>query len=165
MSNLLTHPAKLFAMAAGTCVLALGAALHTQHVMGMEPCPWCVLQRVIFVGIFMFAVLGLAWRKRLGVMVAALGIDILAALGVAAALWQHFVAASSHSCNLTFADKFMSTTRLDALLPDVFAARASCAEAAVSLVGVPYEFWSLATFAMLGTLAVLALLSQMRTGR
>jgi protein dithiol:quinone oxidoreductase len=123
VSNLLTHPAKLFAMAAGTCVLALGAALHTQHVMGMEPCPWCVLQRVIFVGIFLFAVLGLAWRKRLGVMVAALGIDILAALGVAAALWQHFVAASSHSCNLTFADKFMSATRLDALLPDVFAAR------------------------------------------
>jgi disulfide bond formation protein DsbB len=165
VSNLLTHPVKLFAMAAGTCVLAMGAALHTQHVMGMEPCPWCVLQRLIFVGIFAFAVLGMAWRRRLGVMVAALGMDLLAALGVAAALWQHFVASSSNSCNLTFADRFMSATGLDGLLPDVFAARASCAEAATTLVGVPYEFWSLATFAMVGTLAVLALLSQMRAAR
>jgi disulfide bond formation protein DsbB len=165
VSNLLTHPVKLFAMAAGTCVLAMGAALHTQHVMGMEPCPWCVLQRLIFVGIFAFAVLGMAWRRRLGVMVAALGMDLLAALGVAAALWQHFVASSSNTCNHTIADRFMSATGLDGLLPDVFAARASCAEAATTLVGVPYEFWSLATFAMVGTLAVLALLSQMRAAR
>ncbi len=165
MSNLLTHPTKLFAMAAGTCVLALAAALYTQHVMGMEPCPWCVLQRLIFVGILAFAVLGMAWRQRLGVMVAALGMDLLAALGVAAALWQHFVASSSNACNLTFADRFISATGLDGLLPDVFAARASCAEAATTLVGVPYEFWSLATFAIVGTLAVLALLSQMRAAR
>ena len=27
---------------------ALGAALVSQHVFGMDPCPWCVLQRLIF---------------------------------------------------------------------------------------------------------------------
>ena len=36
------------------------------------------------------------------------------------------------------------------MLPDVFEARASCADAAVSLLGVPYEFWSAALFAAIG---------------
>lgn len=165
MSNLLTHPTKLFAMVAGTCVLALCAALYTQHFMGMDPCPWCVLQRLIFVGILGFAIVGMFWRQRVGVMVAALGMDVLAALGVAAALWQHLVAASSTSCSQTLADKIMSGTGLDGLWPDVFAARASCADAAATLAGVPYEFWSLATYVMVGSLAVLALLSQVRQVR
>jgi disulfide bond formation protein DsbB len=165
VSNLLTHPVKLFALAAGTCAAALAVALYTQHAMGMDPCPWCVLQRLIFCGILAFALLGMLWRRRAGVMLSALGMDLLAAAGVAAALWQHFVASTSNSCNLTLADRIVSGTGLDRLAPEVFEARASCAEAAATLAGVPYEFWSLATFAMVGTLAVLALLSQMRQAR
>ena len=41
---------------------AVGAALVSQHVFDMQPCPWCVLQRLIFVAIGAFAVLGLVWR-------------------------------------------------------------------------------------------------------
>ena len=74
---------------------------------------------------------------------------LLALCGVAAALWQHFVAAASASCNLTLADKIVGALRLDALLPDVFSPRASCADAAVNLFGVPYDFWSLALFVLI----------------
>ena len=73
---------------------------------------------------------------------------LLALSGVAAALWQHFKAASSVSCNLTLADKILSGLQLDRLLPDVFEPRASCADAAVNLLGVPYDFWSLALFVL-----------------
>jgi len=66
--------------------------------------------------------------------------------GVGAALWQQFVAARSQSCNLTLADKIVTATQLDRLLPDVFEARASCADAAVSLLGVPYAFWAAIVF-------------------
>ena len=38
---------------------------------------------------------------------------LLALSGIAAALWQHFVAAKSASCNLTLADKIISGLRLD----------------------------------------------------
>jgi protein dithiol:quinone oxidoreductase len=74
---------------------------------------------------------------------------LLAVAGMAAALWQHFVAVASDSCKLTLADRIVSGLRLDSLVPDVFQARASCADGAVKLLGVPYEFWSLALFAML----------------
>ena len=77
---------------------AVGAALITQHGFGMEPCPWCVLQRLIFVVIGIVALLGLAWRSALGQRVLPFVLLLLSASGIAAALWQHFVAAASNSC-------------------------------------------------------------------
>lgn len=135
---------------------AVGGALVSQHVYDIMPCPWCVLQRLIFVLIALAAGLGLLWRSRLGGRVAALLALVLADLGAITALWQHFVAAASASCNLTFADRVMGATGLDAALPQVFASYASCAEAAVSLFGVPYEFGSLALFILINGLMLRA---------
>jgi disulfide bond formation protein DsbB len=130
-------------------LLAVAAALVTQHVYDMQPCPWCVLQRLIFVAIALAALLGLVWRSALGQTLSALSIVALGVCGVAAALWQHFVAAVSSSCNQTLADRIVSGLRLDAWLPEIFQARASCADAAVKLLGVPYEVWSLALFMLM----------------
>ncbi|HYJ98518.1 MAG TPA: disulfide bond formation protein B [Burkholderiaceae bacterium] len=154
--------AGVFALTLALSIGAVGAALVTQHVFDMQPCPWCVLQRLIFVALALVAVLGLLWTSRLGRRVAAVIGVALAALGVAAALWQHAVAAKSASCNLTLADRIVSGLQLDALLPQVFAATASCAEAAVQLFGVPYEYWSLALFGLLGLSLVMALLRRRR---
>ncbi|MES1162560.1 MAG: disulfide bond formation protein B [Rhizobacter sp.] len=144
------------------CIGAVGAALVSQHVYDMQPCPWCVLQRVIFLAIAIACVIGLAWRGRAGLRVGtSLGL-LLALAGIAAALWQHFQAAASASCHLTLADKIVSRwLQLDQVLPDVFEARASCADAAVNLLGVPYDFWSLALF----VLSAVALLTAQRARR
>ncbi len=136
---------------------AVAAALVSQHRFGMEPCPWCVLQRLVFVAIAAAALIGLLWRAPAGRVLAALLALALAASGVAAALWQHFVASKSESCNLSLADRIIGGTRLDSLWPDVFSPRASCADAAVQLLGVPYEFWALALFVLLGGVALAAL--------
>jgi disulfide bond formation protein DsbB len=132
-------------------------------VFDMQPCPWCVMQRLIFALIAVVALGALAVtfiRPRIGQRLFAVGIGLLALAGMATALWQHFVAASSVSCNLTLADRLMSATGLDMLWPEVFAAFASCADAKVNLLGVPYEFWSLALFAGLAAMAAMVL----RTG-
>lgn len=149
---------RLLAAAAVLSLLAVGVALLTQHVFDMRPCPWCVLQRVEFVAIALAAAISLLWRSRTGLLVSAALVIGLANLGVLSALWQHFVAAASASCNLTLADRFIGALQLDSLLPDIFAATASCAEAKVTLFGVPYEFWSLALFVVLEALAVWAVM-------
>lgn len=145
----------LFALAGVAALAAVAGALVSQHVFRMEPCPWCVLQRLIFLAIGALALLAALLPVRLlrgllGVVIAALGLS-----GIAAALWQHFVAAKSTSCNLTLADRIVSGLGLDAALPAVFEVRASCSEAAANLLGVPYEFWSLALFAMLAGAALI----------
>lgn len=139
------------------CLGAVAAALVSQHVFEMQPCPWCVLQRLIFVTIAAACLLGLLWRGRVGRSVAAVLALLAAAGGIAAAVWQNQVAAQTESCVQTLADKIMNATGLDGLLPDVFQARASCMDAAVDLFGVPYEFYSLALFVLLGLGAVLML--------
>lgn len=151
------HSTALFAGVAVLGVLAVGAALVSQHVFGMEPCPWCVLQRMVFLAISLCCVLALVWRSAAGRWLGG-GLGVALALaGVAAALWQHFVAAASASCNLTLADKIVGALKLDSLVPDVFSARASCADAKVALLGLPYEFWSLGLYALIAAALVMAI--------
>jgi len=133
-------------------VAALGSvafAVTAQHLFDMQPCPWCILQRLIYVAIALVALVGLGWSSGAGGRAVPYLLLLLCGLGIATALWQHFVASASASCNLTFADRLVAATRLDALLPEVFQPRATCAEAAVDLLGVPFEFWSVAMFALL----------------
>ena len=133
---------------------AVAAALVSQHVYDMQPCPWCVLQRVVFVAIALAALPGLLVNRSGVRRASAAGVLVLALCGAAAALWQHFVAASSVSCNMTLADRIVGGLGLDGLAPQVFAAYASCADAAVKIAGVPSEFVSLGLFIGLSLAAV-----------
>lgn len=135
---------------------AVGAALVSQHVFDMQPCPWCTLQRLVFVLIALAALVGLLLHRAGGALFAL----VLALAGAGVALYQHFVAAQSQSCNLTLADRILSGLSLDALLPSVFSPQASCADAAVDLLGVPYEFWSLMLFGLLAAMALAVLRSR-----
>jgi protein dithiol:quinone oxidoreductase len=154
MRPLMQRPGLLLALIAGLSMLAVAMALVSQHVFGMEPCPWCVLQRVIFLAIALACGVSALWATHAGRRAVASVVFLLSGCGVAAALWQHFVAAASSSCNLTLADNIVSSLMLDSLLPDVFSPRASCADAAVDLLGLPYEFWSLGLFLLIAAAAV-----------
>ncbi|MBL8333114.1 MAG: disulfide bond formation protein B, partial [Rubrivivax sp.] len=95
----MTHGRALVAIAL-LSLAAVGAAVFTQHTWGMQPCPWCVLQRVVFVAIAAVALVAAALPR--GVQVAGLGlVALLADAGLAAAVWQHFVAAEQASCSMT----------------------------------------------------------------
>ncbi len=139
--------------AAFVSVGAVASALYTQHRLGMEPCPWCVLQRLIFLAIAVASVPALLAYKRFGGLLSGLLIAVLALCGAAAALWQHFVAAGSQSCAMTLADRVVRGLMLDELAPDVFSATAPCSQAA-TLLGVPYEFYSLVLFLGLAAVGV-----------
>ena len=154
-------PRLLLTVVSLACAASVGLALVAQHRYGMEPCPWCILQRMLFV---LLAVLGLvaAALPSLGRRLLS-GVALLGAMsGMAAALWQHFVAAQSASCALTLADRIISATGLDVRWPEAFEVRASCADAAVSVLGVPFELWSLALFALTG---VVLLVNVLASGR
>jgi disulfide bond formation protein DsbB len=139
------------------CLAAVSVALVSQHVFGMKPCPWCILQRVIFLVIALVCGAALivgsrTARRFFSGLAALLGIS-----GVAAAIYQHKVAASMFSCNLTLADKIISAMQLESALPYVFKIEASCADAAVDLLGLPYEYWSGALFALIAVALVVAI--------
>lgn len=152
---------QVLGLVALACMASVGFALFAQHKLGMQPCPWCVLQRILFLLIALLAGLGaLAGRRWATVPTAVLSIP-LAGAGIAAALYQHFVAAKTNSCNLTLADRIISGLQLDLHFPEVFEVRSSCADAAVNLIGVPFEFWS----ALLYAVVIVAALWSLRRPR
>jgi len=138
---------------------AVGVALISQYVFDMQPCAYCVLQRLIYLAVgvvCLLTALGGGVLRRLGAL---LGLA-LAACGVWAAYYQYTVASKLLSCAQTFADRFIASLGLDTLLPQVFGAYATCAEAVVKVFGVEYALWSLALFAVLAVLSLAALLKR-----
>jgi len=143
--SVLSASRLLVAMAA-LCVAAVGIALVSQHVFDMQPCPWCILQRIIYLAIAALCLIGAAvsavmLRRGIGVLTLLLSLS-----GGASALYQELVASRSDSCNLTFADKVISALGLDGAFPPLLQVTANCSDAAVSLLGVSYAYWSLALF-------------------
>jgi disulfide bond formation protein DsbB len=129
------------------CFAAIAAALVAQHAFGMQPCPWCILQRLICLAIALLALIAAACRRPLRTLLAG-SVAALALAGATAAVYQHVVAAKQYSCNLTFADTVITALGVERLWPAVFQVTATCADAAVSVLGVPFEYWSLALFVL-----------------
>lgn len=150
---------RVLGVSALLSLAALGAALVAQHGFDIRPCPWCVMQRGVFLLIAVVA--GLGWLlQRVGVMrLLSLALTLLLSLaGMASAYYQHEVAAKLASCDMTLADRILMALDLEARWPSVFMVTASCSEAsAYRLLGQPYELWSGALFALLALVALLAL--------
>jgi disulfide bond formation protein DsbB len=151
----------------GVAILAFGAlcaGLVAQYQFDMQPCAWCVLQRFIYLVVGVLALVGAFFSS--GARRGAVGLALLVALGgIAAALWQQLVAANSQSCDLTLAERIVTGLHLDRVAPQLFIAYASCADAAVNLIGVPFAVWSCVMYVILALLLAWTLRATMRTGR
>lgn len=149
-----TRSDRILQFIAFLCLAAVGIALMSQHMFNMQPCAWCVLQRLILLAVAAVCGLastgwGLAWVRRLGAALAA----ALALSGIVAAWYQYTVASQAFSCAQTFADQFISGSGLDAALPWLFGIYATCADARVSLLGMEYALWGLGLFVVCAGLA------------
>ncbi|TKR55870.1 disulfide bond formation protein B [Allopusillimonas ginsengisoli] len=146
------------------CVGAVGFALVTQHVFGMRPCAWCVLQRLLFLLIALVCWGGvlLARFTAAATRLAAALVALLSIGGVAAAWYQYAVASMRFSCDRTFADRFMVSSGLDAGVPWLFGIFSTCMDARVTLLGVEYALWGMGLFLLIGALSLTMLLRRAR---
>jgi len=143
---------------------AVGLAALAQYAFDMQPCPWCVLQRLVYIVVGVLALLAavLSNTPRRAVIVLAF-LGTLA--GIASALWQQLHAVNENSCDLSLAERIISKLQLDSLLPQLFEARTSCADAAVSVLHIPFAVWSCAMFVILALLLAWTLRASMKSSR
>ncbi len=143
------HSKNGFLLVLLTALAALGAALFSQHVMAPCSWSWCILQRILFLAIAAFALLGLLgstfrpWRLLNWGLIA-----LTAMAGIAVAWHQITVAAKAFSCDQTFADRVVSGSGLESLAPWLFGIYATCLDASVRVLGIEYAAWGLALFAI-----------------
>ncbi len=142
---------------------SVAIALVSQYVFDMQPCAWCVFQRLLYLIIGLFACwLGFSTPTRVRIALGSACIVAVTIMGVTAAWYQEKVAANKFSCAQTLADQIMTKSGLDSTAPWLFGIYASCMDARVKLLGIEYAWWSLAMFTLLGTIALVVLKRQLR---
>lgn len=136
------------------CYGAIGIALISQYVYDMQPCAWCVFQRLLYLIIGSVAIMTtLGKPSRLRFILGTVAVVVGAIAGMTSAVYQERVAANTFSCAQTFADQVMTRTGLESVAPWLFGIYASCMDARVKLLGIEYAWWSFAMFTLVGALA------------
>ncbi len=132
---------------------AVGLAAVAQHVFDIQPCPWCAFQRLLYivVGVLasLAAVLSNTSRRTL---------IVLACLGAPGGI----ASVRENSCALMLAESIISALRLDWLVPRLFVAYASCADASVSGFHISFAIWNCAMFVIFALLLVWTLRRSMK---
>ena len=142
---------------------SVAIALVSQYVFDMQPCAWCVFQRLLYLLIGLLAFwLSYAKPTRVRIVRGSANIVAIAIMGVTAAWYQEKVAANTFSCAQTLADQIMTKSGLDSAVPWLFGIYASCMDARVKLLGIEYAWWSLAMFTLIGIIALVVLKRRLR---
>jgi len=143
---------KLWWAIIGLCLVGVSIALVSQHAFNMQPCAWCVFQRLIYLVLALVASVGALNQGLIfRLFFSMLGLSLTVA-GVFAAWYQAQVASNTFSCAQTLADLLMTQTGLETALPALFGIYASCMDARVKVFGLEYAYWSLLLFVILGVI-------------
>jgi len=151
------------------CAALLGYGLYLEHVLGQEPCPLCVLQRIAYIVVAVIALVA-AIHGPSGIMNRIYsGLIALAAIaggGIAGRqVWlQHLPPDQVPECGPGY-DYLMDVFPLDEALGMIFTGSGECAEVDWTFLGLSIAEWSLAMFVIILLAALWILLTGGREAR
>ena len=136
------------------CAALMGYALYAQHVLGLEPCPLCVFQRVgvIALGI-VFALAALHAPRRAGKRIYAALVTLAATgTGIVAArhLWLQSLPPERVPACGPGLDYLVDSLPFTEMLATVLSGSGECAVIDWSLLGLAMPGWVLISVAVLG---------------
>jgi disulfide bond formation protein DsbB len=145
------------------CAGLLGFALYAQYVLMMDPCPLCILQRVVFIALGLVFFIGALHAPHGNSRWVYVGLLLLlAVVGIAIAgrhLWiQSLPADQIPSCGAPLG--YLLETRagnggLFGVLEKVLTGSGECAKVE-PILGLPMPAWSLLWFVLLAAWAIVA---------
>jgi disulfide bond formation protein DsbB len=156
-------PRRALALICAACIAMLAFGAYLQHVVGLEPCPMCVVQRYAFVLIAIFTGLGALGRRR-GWQVAASLLALLAAIGgaytAASQSWLQWHPPEVVSCGRDIYGMIESFP-LQRAIPMIFRGAGDCSVIDWTFLGLSIANWSFIWFVVFGAL-LLALMFRRR---
>jgi disulfide bond formation protein DsbB len=137
----------------------MGFALFLQYVKHQDPCPLCMVQRVIFIAILVvFALAALHGPKRVGEKVYAALIVLLSLSGVAVAsrhIWiQNLPKDQVPACGPGL-DYMLETLPMGTVIQKLMHGSGECAEKGWVFLALGIPEWSLLCYLALGMLSLL----------
>ena len=162
-----TMPRRLLALTAATCVALLAFGLYLQHVVGLEPCPMCIVQRYALILVAVLAALAAAFKGRgahVGLGGAAL---LMAGFGGFVAARQSFLQwypPEIVSCGRDFYG-MIETFPLKRAVPMIFKGSGDCTKIDWTFLGLSIANWSFIWFAAFSVVLVLLVARRVRAIR
>ena len=151
------RPRTVLAAVAGLCVSLLAFGMYLQHVIGLEPCPMCIVQRYAMVLVALVSLLGAAWPSRqLGAGVASVGVVLLAGFGAFVAARQSFLQwypPQEASCGRDFYG-MIETFPLQRVVPMIFKGSGDCSAVDWTFLTLTIANWSFLNFCLVGTVGL-----------
>jgi len=141
------------------CAGLMGFALFLQYIKHQDPCPLCMVQRVIFIALLaVFALAALHGPKRVGERVYAALVVLLSLTGVGVAsrhIWiQHLPKDQVPACGPGL-DYMLDTMPMSRVLKELMHGSGECAEKGWTFLTLGIPEWSLICYIALGVWAVL----------
>lgn len=153
-------PKRWLYLAGGvTVVIMYCSALYLQYMLHQEPCPLCMIQRVIFIAIGMlFFIAALHNVRHIGAKVYSFLILLTAMSGVAVALrhiWiQHLPKDQVPGCGPGL-DYMLKNFPMSDVWREVFHGSGECAEKGWTFLTLGIPEWALVSYVLLGVFAVM----------
>ena len=154
--NLLDAPRRLLALVALGCVALLAFGLYLQHVVGLEPCPMCIVQRYALVLVAIVAGLTAITSNRKGLITGSGVLLLLAGFGAFVAARQSFLQwypPEISSCGRDFYG-MIETFPLQRAIPMIFKGSGDCSKVDWTFLGGSIANWSFVCFAVIGLTAL-----------
>ena len=150
-------PRRVLVLVAAACVAMLAFGLYLQHVVGLEPCPMCIVQRYALVLVAVVAAVT-AIAKNRGLLVAGSGVMVLlAGFGAFVAARQSFLQwypPEIASCGRDFYG-MIETFPLKRAIPMIFKGSGDCTKIDWTFLGGSIANWSFIGFVVITLVGLL----------
>jgi len=141
---------RIFTLVFLACLAILGFALYLQHVERLYPCPWCIVQRLLFIAVALVSLV--AALHRGGPLVATFYamFGAATAVGGAVAAGYHIYLqadeARAKACAGSVVERFLDRSDIGSWIPPLLQYDGPCTLAPWSLLGLSIPEWSLICF-------------------
>ena len=152
-------PRRALALICAACVAMLAFGMYLQHVVGLEPCPMCVVQRYALVLVAVFTGLAALSRGR-GFQVTGALLGLIMSVGgaytAARQSWLQWNPPEVVSCGRDIYG-MIETFPLQRALPMIFRGSGDCSKVDWTLLGLSIANWSFIAFTVFALLLLVLL--------
>jgi protein dithiol:quinone oxidoreductase len=147
-------PRRALALICAACVAMLAFGLYLQHVVGLEPCPMCIVQRYALVLVAVFTGLGALCKAR-GLQLTGAALALVMAVGgaytAARQSWLQWHPPEVVSCGRDLYG-MIETFPLKRALPMIFRGGGDCTQIDWTFLGLSIANWSFIAFTVFALL-------------
>ncbi len=149
-------PRRILALVSLGCIALLAFGLYLQHVVGLEPCPMCIVQRYVLVLVAVVSGLTAFTNKNALMMSGASLLVLLSGFGAFVAARQSFLQwypPEISTCGRDFYG-MIETFPLKRAIPMIFKGSGDCTKVDWTFLGGSIANWSFVCFVVIGLVAL-----------